>query len=243
MQQLYDKIGKRYAQYRKADPRIAAAIEDAIGPAVTIANIGAGAGSYEPTDCSIVAVEPSETMISQRPREAASVVCGSAMNLPFPDASFDAALAILTIHHWPDRERGLAEMKRVARLCVVLTWEPPEEDFWLTRDYLPHFLEADRLLFPAWFREDPDLVDVRAVPIAYDCTDGFLCAYWRRPEAYLKADARAAISSFSRVGNYEDGINRLRSDLSDGTWVSRNEKLLRKTSMDWGYRLVTLKGA
>src|SRR5260370_1269755 len=145
-------------------------------------------------------------MIAQRAKDSAPALRASAMALPFRDDSFDAAMAILTLHHWPDRERGLAEMKRVARRrCVILTWEPPETDFWLTADYLPHFLEADRKLFPPWFRGGPESALVRTVPIPVpgDCSDGFLCAYWRRPEAYLDPNIRGAISTFARVGDFE----------------------------------------
>ena len=241
MDQFYSHLGPSYAAHRRADPRIAALIQDALGSANRIANIGAGAGSYEPIDKTVVALEPSDVMIRQRPVHAAPVICGSAMNLPFADDAFDAALAILTIHHWPDRERGLGEMKRIARRRVVLTWIPPEKEFWLTRDYLPHFLQADRKLFPPWFMDDPDTIEVRVFPIPLDCTDGFLCAYWRRPEAYLNAEVREGISTFSRVGNHEEGLAKLRSDLSDGTWHDRNKELFHKTSIDWGYRLVTLQ--
>ena len=102
MPQLYDRIGINYRDYRQADPRIMAAIAAALGDGRTVLNVGAGTGSYEPTDRSVVAVEPSETMIRQPAATAAPIVCASAMNLPFADASFDAALALLTVHHWPD---------------------------------------------------------------------------------------------------------------------------------------------
>ena len=240
MQHFHSYLGPNYAAHRRADPRIEALIQDALGPSKTVANIGAGAGSYEPNDRTVIALEPSDLMIKQRRIGAAPVVCGTAMSLPFADDAFDAAMAILTIHHWPDRERGLGEMKRIARRCVVLTWIPPEKEFWLTRDYLPHFMEADKKLFPLWFDEDPDTVEVQTVPVPHDCRDGFLCAYWRRPEAYLNVEVQRSISSFSRVGDYEKGLEKLRGDLSDRTWRNRNQDLLRKTSVDWGYRLVTL---
>ena len=242
MAQLYDRIGKNYAQYRKTDRRIAQSIVDALGDARSVVNIGAGTGGYEPTDRSVVAVEPSQTMIAQRVAGAAPVVRASAMDLPFSDGAFDAALAILTLHHWPDAMRGLHEMARVARRWVILTWEEPQTDFWLTRNYLPHFLETDRALFPPWFRNHPGVLDVHAVPIPHDCEDGFFCAYWRRPEAYLDPDVQGAISTFSRVGNFELGIEKLRQDLADGSWKKRNRELLAKTEMDLGYRLVIGEG-
>jgi SAM-dependent methyltransferase len=165
------------------------------------------------------------------------------MNLPFSDNSFDGALAILTLHHWPDRTRGLDEMTRVARRWVIVTWEPPKKDFWLTRDYLPHFLETDIALFPPWFRTHPNVCDIRTIPIPHDCEDGFFCAYWRRPEAYLDPNARNAISTFSRVGNFEQGIDKLHRDLADGTWRKRNEEILGETALDFGYRLIVGEGS
>jgi SAM-dependent methyltransferase len=241
MAELYDRIGVQYRPYRRPDPRIATSIMAALGDAKTILNVGAGAGSYEPANRDCIAVEPSRTMIAQRPEDSAPVVQASAMELPFGDKSFDASMAILTIHHWPDRTRGLAEMKRVTRgRRVILTWEPPQIDFWLMGDYLPHFLAADRIFFPPWFRSDPDLLDVRIIPIPHDCVDGFLCAYWRRPEAYLDPNVRGAISTFARVGDYEAGLTRLRSELADGAWHRKYGQLLHETELDWGYRLVTL---
>jgi SAM-dependent methyltransferase len=242
MLQLYDQIGATYRTYRQPDPHIAAAIIEVLGDAKTVLNVGAGAGSYEPRDRDVTALEPSKTMIDQRPMKSAPVVQASAMNLPFRDNTFDAAMAILTIHHWPNRELGLAEMKRVTRgRCVILTWEPPATRFWLTTDYLPHFLEADRTLFVPWFEADPDAIDIRPVLVPHDCKDGFLCAYWRRPEAYLNPDIREGISTFARVGNYESGLARLNRDLADGTWHRRNGHLLGEVSLDLGYRLITLQ--
>jgi SAM-dependent methyltransferase len=239
MLRLYDHIGENYSRYRRADARITVMVNEALGGAKSVLNVGAGAGSYEPRDRDVVAVEPSPVMIAQRRRDGGAVVQGSAMALPFRDQTFDASMAILTIHHWPDRERGIAEMKRVTRgLCVILTWERPSGAFWLTSDYLPHFLEADRKIFPPWFRERA--CEVRIVPIPHDCADGFLCAYWRRPEAYLDHRVRSAISTFSRVGDFETGLERLRRELEDGTWRRKYGHLLNETERDFGYRLVTI---
>lgn len=241
MPALYDEIGQRYAAHRRPDPRIAATIAAALGMAETVLNVGAGAGSYEPDDKLVIAVEPSATMIRQRSQGAAPAIRASAMHLPFRDRSFDAAMAILTLHHWPDRQQGLLEMGRVVRdRFVVLTWEPPETPFWLTAEYLPHFLEADRAQFPPWFHDDPRVTDVRAVMIPHDCTDGFLGAYWRRPQAYLDRNIQSAISSFARVGDFERGLSRLRRDLAAGTWDRRYRTLLNQNAADLGYRLVIL---
>ena len=236
---LYDRIGHGYSKHRRSDPRISALIDEALGDCDSIVNAGAGTGSYEPKDRRVVAVELSETMIRQRPGNSAPVVRASAMALPFRDQSFGAAMAILTIHHWPDRDTGIRELKRVAKdRVVILSWEPPQAPFWLMSDYLPHFLEYDRKTFPPWFRNDPHTLTVTPVPVPHDCTDGFLCAYWRRPEAYLDPDIRNAISTFSRVGDFESGLERLRTELSDGTWHNRYGHLLDKTEMDFGYRLI-----
>jgi SAM-dependent methyltransferase len=237
---LYDTIGTGYRDYRKPDPRIASAILEALGDAESVVNVGAGAGSYEPRDRHVVAVEPSATMIAQRPPDAAEAVQGSAAHLPFADKSFDAALAILTIHHWPDQEAGLKEMARVARKrCVVLTWDVPETEFWLTRDYFPEIIAHDRKTFSlAPFREAFGTVDVRVVPVPHDCSDGFLCAYWRRPRMYLDPGARGAISSFSYAPDVPARVARLARDLEDGTWARRNAHLKNKTELDLGYRLV-----
>jgi len=199
-------------------------------------------GSYEPKDRDVIAVEPSETMIRQRSAGAAPVVRASATSLPFRDDEFDAALALLTIHHWPNQRAGLLEMARVARRCVVLTWEESSASrSWLTRDYFPEILAHDRTVFPpvsSYYGALLKSVVVRPVLIPHDCTDGFLEAYWRRPESYFDPPARLAISSFARLGDVEPGLTALRRDLDDGTWARRNTALMNETELDLGYRLV-----
>jgi SAM-dependent methyltransferase len=243
MAQLYDDIGRDYRAYRRPDPRIAAAITDALGAAETVVNVGAGAGSYEPTDRPVVAVEPSATMIAQRPSRA-RVVHASATDLPFRDGSFAAALAVLTVHHWPDRIRGLAELSRVARdRVVVLTWDPDGPPFWLVAEYFPEIGVIDRPIFLTLdeLRRALGPIDVRPLPIPHDCTDGFLGAYWRRPSAYLDAGVRGAISTFTKVADVEPGVARLRRDLVDGTWTRRHADLLDRPELDLGYRLVVAR--
>ena len=240
---LYDQIGVGYSEYRRPDERIARRIDSALGQCRSVLNVGAGAGSYEPSTRFVVAVEPSAEMIGQRARNAAPSIRATADRLPFPDRSFDAVLAILTIHHWKNRDRGLAEMRRVARdRVVIFTWDPEHPGFWLVQDYLPEILERDRPSFPS-LREieetiGPAKVETLCVPA--DCSDGFLGAYWRRPEAYLDARARAAISIFSKVDS-ADGIARLRRDLQDGTWRRRYGALLSLPELDTGYRLVVAR--
>jgi SAM-dependent methyltransferase len=239
--QLYDKIGVGYRNARRPDPRIAAAILRALGPADSVVNVGAGAGSYEPSDRSVIAVEPSLTMILQRRPGSAPVIQASATRLPFRDASFSAALAILTVHHWPDRARGLDELARVAAdRVVILTWDPATSGFWLVEEYFPELIEIDRGIFPSLeeFRRALGHIEVSTVLIPHDCVDGFLGAYWRRPHAYLDADLRRPISTFSKIDAPEPGLARLRRDLEDGTWERRYGDLLGRSEIDLGYRLV-----
>jgi len=239
-QTLYDRIGIGYSARRRPDPRIAAHILAALGPARTVVNIGAGSGSYEPTDRSVVAVEPSVEMIRQR-EQAATAVRAVAGRLPFPDGAFDAALAVLTIHHWPDWRRGLAEMRRVAReRVVVFTKDPDQSGFWLAQEYLPEILEIDRPIFPPADEIARALgaAEVRAVPVPADCSDGFMGSYWRRPEAFLDAGVRGAISTFRKMKQAESGLERLRADLASGAWQKRHEAMLALDELDVGYRLI-----
>jgi SAM-dependent methyltransferase len=240
--QLYDTIGRGYETHRRPDPRLAAAIAAALGPAASVVNVGAGAGSYEPDDRAVVAIEPSAAMLRQRRRGVAPAVQGSATDLPFRDGAFSAALAVLTVHHWPDRARGLAELARVAReRVVILTWDPEARyPFWLVDEYFPEIPAIDRRIFPTLdeFRRALGPVETRPLPIPHDCVDGFLGAYWRRPEAYLDAGVRGAISTFTKLGAVEPGLVRLRADLADGTWERRHGHLRRRDAVDLGYRLV-----
>jgi SAM-dependent methyltransferase len=241
MSSLYDTIGRGYTATRREDPRIARAIHGTLGEARSVLNVGAGTGSYEPRDREVVAVEPSAVMISQRPRHGAPVVQAQAEALPFADASFDAAMAVLSDHHWHDGARGRRELRRVARGRVVMfTWDPSyAEAFWLTRDYLPvsrrlqvmSIEESRRWLGGA--REQP-------VPIPHDCSDGFYHAFWRRPAAYLDERIRAGISVFARLAEEEKAaaIARLEIDLETGVWHERNAELLALEELDLGYRLL-----
>ncbi len=243
----YDRIGLGYSEHRRADSRIAAQIEAALGDARTVLNVGAGTGSYEPPGREVTAVEPSAEMIAQRPPGAAPVMQASAESLPLEDDSFDAAMAIISDHHWRDREAGLREMFRVARRRVlILNVEPSlAKDFWLTRDYLPGLIN----LIPEpyrrpgyWERELHELlgeVEAHVVPVPYDCTDGFYAAYWRRPHAYLDPRARNSISVFHALSQAEVGeaMERLRRDLDEGRWEERHRDLLAESEWDVGLRL------
>ena len=241
---VYDRIGVRYAATRRPDPRIAAAIVAALGDARTVVNVGAGAGAYEPADRAVVAVEPSQTMVAQRPPRAAPCIQGVAEQLPFRDRSLDASLGILTIHHWVDRAAGLGELRRVARRRVVLlTWDPDGcRDFWLTADYLPEIMDLDRPRFPpvATLEESLGAIRVIPVPVPHDCQDGFLGAFWRRPEAYLDPDVHGNISAFAQLApeHARRGLARLADDLRSGRWEARHGALRERDSLDVGYRLV-----
>jgi SAM-dependent methyltransferase len=184
------------------------------------------------------------TMIRQRQRHSAPVVQASAIRLPFRDASFAAALAILTVHHWPDRARGLAELARVAHDRIVLvTWDPASEGFWLVQDYFPEILDIDRQILPSLeeLRGVLGSLEVHTLPIPHDCVDGFLGAYWRRPQAYLNADVRRAISTFAKIRTLDAGLAQLRRDVTDGTWARRYGELLGSSALDLGYRLIVAR--
>jgi SAM-dependent methyltransferase len=241
---VYDRIGRGYVVSRRPDARIAAAIRAAIGRARTVVNVGAGTGSYEPADVGVLAVEPSIEMIRQRPAGAARALRGAAEHLPFADRSFDAALAVLTVHHWPDRAAGLAELARVTRdRVVILTWDPAfRHAFWLTSEYVPAITELDVARFPALAEigQAFDRIEARPLAIPHDCADGFLGAFWCRPEAYLDPNVRRAMSGFTQLprGAADEGLARLEADLASGRWNARFGHLRRQVSADLGYRLI-----
>jgi SAM-dependent methyltransferase len=237
----YDAIGRSYSTRRQPDPRLGAQVDALIGRDSTVLNVGAGTGSYEPIRRGVIAVEPSIVMLNQRPPSAAPAVRAVAEALPFQDQAFDVALAILTVHHWNDQRRGLEECARVAQdRVVILTWDPDAEGFWLVRDYFPEILAIDRRIFPSMELLSAVLgpIDVQPLPIPDDCVDGFLGAYWQRPEAYLDEEVRAGISTFSQLTNIDQQLERLEHDLTSGNWKRRNAELRDLTDLDVGYRLV-----
>lgn len=240
----YDQIGTTYAAHRRPDPRIFSAIDAALGDATTVLDVGAGTGSYELGDRRYVAVEPSRVMLGQRSRESAPAVQGVAEQLPFPDDAFDAAMAILTVHHWPDAARGLAEVRRVTGgPIVVLTWDAEAfaDTFWLVRDYLPEAaLRELPLVTLTRIRQLVGRCRVEPVVVPHDCTDGFFAAYWRRPERYLDPATRAAISGLALLDPpvVDRMVAALGADLASGRWHERYGDLLDLDTYDHGYRLV-----
>ncbi|MGD0998769.1 MAG: methyltransferase domain-containing protein [Thermoleophilia bacterium] len=244
----YEAIGADYGRTRRPDPRIARRIRAALGDAQTVVNVGAGLGSYEPADLEVTAVEPAAAMIAARPLAAAPCVLAAAESLPFPDASFDAAMAVLTMQHWTNVTAGLRELRRVARRRVVLfTWDPEVDDeLWLTTDYLPMIRDRDLAIFPTMQTILAGLEPLRGsavepILVPHDCLDGFLGAHWRRPEAYLDPVVQAGISSFCELGPTVTGppLARLAADLQSGEWRRRFGRLLELDEVDLGYRLVT----
>ena len=205
-------------------------------------NVGAGTGNYEPRDAVVLAVEPSATMLAQRGDDASPAVRAVAEALPVGDDSFDAALAILTVHHWIDPVAGLRELARVARRQVVVTWDPTvSAEFWLLRDYLPE-LRAFEASLPSLDAviEVLGAIDVITLFVPRGCRDGFAGAAWDEPKSYLDPAVRAGMSGIQLVDQLVVGeaLARLGRDLDDGTWLARNAELASAESLDVGYRLV-----
>ena len=240
----YGTIGAGYARFRQPDPRIAAVIREALGEVASVLNVGAGAGSYEPEDLQVTAVEPSATMRAQRPNHLAPAIDGCAEALPFKDNSFDAAMALVTVHQWSDLAAGLKEMRRVARGPVlVMTADPPAlKRFWLSR-YAPDAISVEANRMPPLARILDGLGgqgEIVHVPIPYDCRDGFNEAYYGRPERLLDPAARQACSSWSFIG--DAAIRRfeaaLKADLESGAWDAEWGSLRSTPQFDGSLRLI-----
>lgn len=239
----YDDLGAGYAGERRADPRVATHLTAALGTARTVVNVGAGTGNYEPTDRQVVAVEPSRVMIEQRPPGAAPAVRAVAEALPLATQSCDAAMTVLSIHHWSDLEAGFAEMRRVASRQVALTFDPSRTpEFWLVKDYLPGWVELDASM-PVIADVEKLLGNVRSVegvPIPANCTDGHAGAFWNRPERYLDPGVQRSISLMARTPApvLDQAMARLRDDLATGVWDERHGHLRKLGRIDLGHRLI-----
>jgi hypothetical protein len=239
----YDAIGTTYAITRRPDSRIGALVAAALSDARSVINVGAGTGSYEPPQ-TVLAVEPSSVMSRQRPAGAAPVVRARAEALPVADGAVDAAMALLTVHHWADLDAGVAELRRAARRrVVVLTWDQLVfREFWLLSEYLPGVAAFEDVRSVPVDRIARLLggAEIVPVPVPHDCTDGFAAAYWRRPEAYLDPVVRAGISMLAQADDevLRPGLGRLAADLESGRWRRRYSNLLARETLDAGYRLL-----
>jgi SAM-dependent methyltransferase len=242
----YDEIGRGYARTRREDPRFREQIHAALGYARTVVNVGAGAGSYEPQDRYVIAIEPSDVMAGQRPAELSPAIRADAARLPLRDESVDAAMAVLSVHHWDhDQQRGLREMRRVARDAVVIVTYDPQisGQMWLMADYLPEVAEMDRRIFPS-----PDVIAgwlggrtvIEAMPIPRDTPDWMLGSFWAHPERVLDQHARNATSGFARMtpAVVDRVVTALECDLQSGAWDQRHGHLRRLDNCDVGLRLI-----
>lgn len=221
----YDEHGKKYANYRRTDPRIAKYITEALGTAKTVINVGAGAGSYEPNDRYVMAVEPSSAMRMQRMKAGkVPAIIGTADSLPFDNDSFDAAMATLTIHHWPDLEKGLLELRRVTiNQIVIMTYDPDKLDVFWNSYYFPELVDVEKSRYPK-IKDITDILGeksiIKEIPIPIDCQDGFQEAFYARPEAFLQNEIRKSQSAWGFLSDEVEQklVKRLEDDLKSGKW-------------------------
>jgi ubiquinone/menaquinone biosynthesis C-methylase UbiE len=241
----YDTHGSGYSVLRRTDPRIAKYVHAALGAARTVLNVGAGAGSYEPTDREVTAVEPSASMRAQRPAHLTEAIDGVAEDLPFEDSSFDAVMATVTVHQWPDADKGLRELRRVSRgPVVILTFDGDLQDqFWLN-DYVPELIEVERRRYPK-IRHITQVLGgtttVLPMPIPIDCVDGFTEAYYARPERFLDAAVRKSQSAwiFLEPGVESRAVAHLEADLGSGEWDRGHSALRTLPEFVGSLRLIT----
>ncbi len=242
----YDAIGHGYSSTRREDPELRDRIHAALGDSRTVVNVGAGTGSYEPSDRHVVAIEPSDVMARQRPAGRVPALRGTAAPLPLRDHSVDAAMAVLTIHHWDDqRESGVRELRRVARGPVVIVTYDADvcSEMWLNRDYLPEAAALDQATFPpideliGWLGGH-----VRVEPImnSRNTPDWTLGSFWAHPERVLDAEARRATSAFARMDAVvlDRVVAEIARDIDNGVWDSRNGHLRALPEYDVGMRLL-----
>jgi hypothetical protein len=245
----YGTIGAGYSRYRQPEPRIAAVISEILGNASNVLNVGAGAGSYEPVDRRVTAIEPSASMRSQRPAHLSIAIDAVAEKIPFPDQYFDAAMATFTVHQWSDLRKGLSEMRRVATgPVIIMTCDPDElERFWLSK-YAPEVIAVEARRYPSIDAITTALggaTDVLPVPIPLNCRDGFNEAYYGRPECLLEEGARLACSAWSFIDRaiVERFVNHLRSDLEDGTWDAAYGYLRTQLEFEGSLKVIVSRGS
>jgi SAM-dependent methyltransferase len=243
----YDEIGLNYSDFRRADPRIEARVWAALGDARSIANVGAGTGSYEPRDRGVIAIEPSSLMIAKRPEGAAPALQGVAEALPLDDRSVDAAMAIFTVHHWTDLEAGLAEMRRVARKRVVLLTidATKNAEIWTLAEYFPEAMALEEEVMPSMASLEAGLpsATIEVIPMPSRCRDEFTSALWDRPELFLDPATLRASSLWHRLSPeaIERGQERLRADLESGRWDEVHGHLRTLPELDIGLRLLRVE--
>jgi len=242
----YETIGRGYAQRRREDPNLKSEIEAALAGAGTIVNVGAGGGSYEPAGSRVIAVEPSDVMVSQRPAGLGPAVRGLAQALPLATDSVEGAMAVLTLHHWhPDQQQGIREMRRVARGPIVVVSIDPviSNRMWLMADYLHEVAELDLQIFPApamiasWLG---DKAEIRTLPIHRDTPDETLMSFWAHPERVLDEQARNATSGFARQSPevVQRVVTAVKRDLESGAWEAKHGHLRALDAFDAGLRLI-----
>lgn len=242
----YEAIGRGYGARRREDPRVAGLVREALGGARTVANVGAGPGSYEPRDRIVIPLEPSSVRVRQRLAQRARALRAVASRLPLRSASVDAAMAVLSLHHWPPRQReGVSELRRVARRRVVVVTIDPRVSgqIWLMAEYLPEVAELDRRIFPPpetlaeWLG---GRVEIVPVPVRRDTPDGTLLSFWAHPERVLDDEARAATSGFRRQPRavVDRVVRNVGRDLASGAWDRRHGRLRTLEELDVGLRLV-----
>jgi len=242
----YDTIGHGYSHTRREDPRFRAQIHAALANARTVVNVGAGTGAYEPRDRHVIAIEPSDVMAAQRSRDLAPAIRASAGSIPLRDRSVDAAMAVLSVHHWDEeREKGVRELRRVARgAVVILTYDATiSGEMWLMADYLPEVAALDLRIFPPPEQLAECLggdVRIDTVPIPRDTPDWMLGSFWAHPERVLDANARAATSGFARMPTHvvDRAVSEVSRDLASGRWDDRYGHLRSLDALDVGLRLV-----
>lgn len=242
---VYQRIGEGYSARRRGEPLWQQLIDRELGDATTVVNVGAGSGSYEPLSRQVISVEPSHVMIDQRAHDAAPVIRAVAEQLPFADDAFDVAMALFTVHHWSDFARGMSELQRVSGRQLLVSWRPEvtTATFWLARDYLPEVQLRERDLPTTEYvlrALGPGAREV-VLPVPHDCADGVFAAYWARPQMYLDASVRNAMSGVRLLPQdiVETAMWRLGRDLADGTWHDRyGSALAISEPHDFGYRLI-----